>query len=151
MKLLVPILLLTISCSNKEANTTEFNKFIYQFHDSSVPPEYHRSFTITMTHDSISKMVDSYGDTISYQVNKIERSKFEDLKKIVKESELKNRKPTGQPGCSGGTGVSIYCFNKQKIIFEGYASFCGGKNIGDMTGNFEKILNFLNSLIPKIN
>ena len=35
------------------------------FRDSSVPPEYHRSWRLTLDSDEIAVVVDSYGDIVS--------------------------------------------------------------------------------------
>jgi len=40
----------------------KFDKLFYQFHDSSVPPEYHRNYDISITKNKIIKIIYSYGD-----------------------------------------------------------------------------------------
>ena len=37
----------------------------YEFHDSSVPPPFHRSFVLTFTRDRARIIVDSYGDILA--------------------------------------------------------------------------------------
>src|SRR5688572_2689309 len=106
MKLLVPFLLLLISCSGKQNSPSQYTKFVYKFHDSSVPPEYHRSFTITVTDNTVEKMVDSYGDTISYEKKEIKDEKFSRLKNIVAEAQIANCKNSAEDNCTGGTGIS---------------------------------------------
>jgi hypothetical protein len=149
MKLLVPFFVLLISCKGQPDTPLHYSKFVYKFHDSSVPPEYHRSFTITVTKDSIAKFVDSYGDTISYEKKSIPDEKFLALKKLVTEAQISNCPTSGRDNCTGGTGISIYLYEGNKQVFKGYAAQCGGQNTGDMCGNFELVLSFLNKLIPK--
>lgn len=149
MRWLYFLFILCMACSDPQNSPSQYTKFVYKFHDSSVPPEYHRSFTITVTHNTIEKMVDSYGDTISYEKKEIESEKFSALKKIVTEAEISNCTTSGKDNCTGGTGISIYFYSDNERVFKGYAAQCGGQDTGDMCGDFEKVLNFLNSLLPK--
>ena len=41
---------------------TAIKEIIYRFGDASVPPDYHRSYTITVTAGGVRIVVDSYGD-----------------------------------------------------------------------------------------
>jgi hypothetical protein len=43
---------------------TTIKEITYHFGDASVPPNYHRSYTITVTADSVKIVVDSYGNYI---------------------------------------------------------------------------------------
>jgi hypothetical protein len=51
-------------------------KITYRFEDSSVPPEYHRSYTITLTPERVNIVVDSYGDFIAQKEYKIRKKQF---------------------------------------------------------------------------
>jgi hypothetical protein len=146
--LIVTILIsLCVSCS--ENDSPDFDKFVYKFHDSSVPPEYHRSFTIIMSANEISKWVDSYGDTVSYDVKKVNESDFTKLKDIVAKAGLFKCPRNNNEGCTGGTGFSIYYFKDNKKIFKGSKWQCGGEFEGDLCGETDEILKYLNKVMGK--
>lgn len=152
MRFLIPAFtLFFFACVSKNTNSLDFDKLIYEFHDSSVPPEYHRSFTITLSLKTIEKCVDSYGDTISYAIKKSDASQMKKLVTLLKEAKISTISELKEDGCTGGTGVSIYCFMEKKQVFKGHVNQCGGKTSGNMQGNTEKILAFLNELMNKTN
>ncbi len=78
------------------------------FRDSSVPPEYHRSWQLTLDQESIRLVVDSYGDVLSDETLPMPALEWErftaDLPAAV--AELGEPAP-GQEGCSGGTGLGF--------------------------------------------
>ena len=45
---------------NLSSHDVEIDRITYHFGDASVPPEYHRSYTITVAPDKIDMVVDSY-------------------------------------------------------------------------------------------
>ena len=65
MILVVFLMTLTESCSNKKLSKNKITKIVYSYGDSSVPPKYHRSYTITATKDGIRIVVDSYGNILA--------------------------------------------------------------------------------------
>lgn len=144
---LFALILMVSSCSDKE--TPEFNKFVYRYHDSSVPPEYHRSYTITMSPTEISKWVDSYGDTVSFDVQKTNGNDFNKLKQLVASANLRSCKDQENNSCTGGTGLSIYYYINDKLIFKGSQWECGGVFEGDMCGETAEILKHLNTRFSK--
>lgn len=139
--ILLSVTAFLFSCGNQE--TPDFDTFEYRFHDSSVPPEYHRSYTIRMTTDSISKWVDSYGDTVSYEIKPVKKSDLNKLKDLVKKAALYNCERKVEPGCTGGTGFSIYYYQDNQQIFKGSKYQCGGQDEGDLRGETDEILTFL--------
>ena len=47
----------------------ETNKVEYRYGDSSLPPDYHRSYTITITEDKKTISIDSYGKVLLTEAN----------------------------------------------------------------------------------
>ncbi|MCL5991748.1 MAG: hypothetical protein M1419_06560, partial [Bacteroidetes bacterium] len=73
------------SFSKKPTNKSKekITKIIYYFYDSSVPPKYHRSYTITITENKLMIVVDSYGDIINEKEFEIDSSQFVMIKKSL--------------------------------------------------------------------
>lgn len=150
MKNLSLIICFFALCSCHEPEKPEFDSIWYKFHDSSVPPEYHRSYTIVLSKGSIEKLVDSYGDTISYQSNKVDPGVIQGIHKVFEKANIeKCQNPTDDEGCSGGTAVSIRCFRGKHCTFEGIRYLCGGEQTGDLCGNTNEILGYLNRFLKE--
>ena len=61
----------------------------YRFQDASIPPEYHRSYTITIDKDRLKITVDRYGDILAEKEYRIEKNQFEGLIASLKENKIK--------------------------------------------------------------
>jgi hypothetical protein len=57
----------------------DIREIVYRFGDASVPPQYHRSYTITVTAGQARVVVDSYGDVLAEKAYEITRKEFEDI------------------------------------------------------------------------
>ncbi len=69
---------------------TEKCKYIeYSYGDSSVPPEYHRSFVVHITKEKITIKVDSYGDIINDKSFKLSDKDFKDIE-LIREYQRDN-------------------------------------------------------------
>ena len=77
----------------------------YHYQDSSVPPEYHRSYTLTVTQGEADLVVDSYGDVLHDETAPIDEAAWEDLLAAVSEDGLSGG--GAADGCSGGTGRDL--------------------------------------------
>lgn len=135
-----------------QTNTTETNKtesaafpnaskIIYHFGDSSVPPEYHRSYTITITKSNAHLVVDSYGNTVNEATVDADEKEFNQLLETIQESKIGNRKATKNDGCTGGgTSETLRIYEGEKAVFSGSKYPCGEGNLsGDINAVSEKI------------
>lgn len=129
----------------------EINKVIYNYGDSSVPPQYHRSYEIIATNDKISIVVDSYGEVLSEKSYELDEKKFNMLKEKFFESGIKNiEDTTDSGGCTGGTTESIKILGTaDSILFEGNVYHCGEGNYGSLEGDMAGFSSSLISLIPE--
>ena len=99
----------------------------YEFHDSSVPPPFHRSFVLTFTRERARIVVDSYGDILADQNapmtaaawDQVSQS-FSDLGDIVIEES--------EQGCTGGTAFAVSVADGGAASFAIHGSACGGAN-----------------------
>ncbi|MFH2141078.1 MAG: hypothetical protein ABIJ97_01550 [Bacteroidota bacterium] len=123
---------------------------VYHFQDSSVPPEYHRSYTITAYQDSIHIIVDSYGTVLNEKTYPLSSEKFDSLISAIDEYKIRNCRETHDKGCTGGTSRSIIVYGETETITEGTMSMCGGKIYGNLSGNMDEFSKLIKSFIPDI-
>lgn len=84
-------------------------KVIYQFHDSSVAPEYHRSYTLTLTKGSAHLAVDSYGDIVTEASKDLDDATWQAIR--TKTQRLATAQSSTVEGCAGGTSDEIAAYN----------------------------------------
>lgn len=127
----------------------------YNYYDSSVPPQFHRSYCIIVTNEKASIIVDSYGNIIADKQFACTVDQFNALIDLLDKCKIKNVKNKKENSCTGGTGEAITCLKAGSVIFKGNAFYCGGQLSGDMEGDiagftpsvvalitdFEKVLN----------
>ncbi|MFC1885232.1 hypothetical protein ACFL2O_10730 [Thermodesulfobacteriota bacterium] len=129
---------------------TSIEEITYHFGDASVPPQYHKSYTITVTPNSVRIVVDSYGKILADKSYEITLEQFNSIKKSLARNKIENCKRKGEDGCTGGTNESIsYTDNKMKK-FSGSVYHCGGKDTGNLCGNVTRFANDVKKLIPDL-
>jgi len=132
MRLILLFLLIT---NTSFAQKKEIHFIQYRFVDASVPPEYHRSYTVTATEHDWHYTVDSYGTIISDTTQKMTEGWWQEIKLAYKKAKLRKGKESEGKGCAGGTQVIIevsFSENRQLRLTE---ARCGGKNSGNLRGN----------------
>ncbi len=113
------------------ASTGGVTKIELRFRDSSVPPQYHRSYTITLTPRKARKVVDSYGDVISDEEAALDPKLFEKLVADLKKLGLKDVPPKSD-GCTGGTSRSLTVYEGSNKTVQVASAKCGGKETGSL-------------------
>lgn len=78
---------------------------VYEFHDASVPPEYHRSYTVTVTDGTATVVVDSYGDVIAQDTKPIDAAAWAATTSAA--AALAGTPSSEQTGCTGGTADEV--------------------------------------------
>lgn len=99
----------------------------YEFHDSSVPPPYHRSYVLTFDSTGARIVVDSYGEVLADRTaamtgdawNEVARS-FPDVGAITVVDPAQ--------GCTGGTSFAVSVADGGATSFALHGSACGGVN-----------------------
>jgi hypothetical protein len=107
------------------------DKVELRFRDASVPPQYHRSYTITLQAGSIRKAVDSYGTPISSADAPLEKAELDKLLADLGKLGLKDG-AGDLAGCTGGTGYTLRAFAGGKKVLEASSESCGGKEAGPL-------------------
>lgn len=144
-------LIFTESCAVKKCSKDKITQIVYSYGDASVPPQYHRSYTITATKDEIKIVVDSYGKILADTIYQMSKENFNLLTDKLNETKLKNTKKTeDKEGCTGGTSRYIKVFSGEKVVLDGYAYFCGAKVYGDLDGDIDSFAQKIKSFIPDI-
>lgn len=99
----------------------------YRFQDASVPPEYHRSYTLDLTgsadgaHGEL--VVDSYGD----EVVRVEVDVPADAwTRAVSDLEAFDAVTTTDQGCAGGTGREVELTAGGETLIAADIEVCGG-------------------------
>ena len=77
-----------LSCKTQasdSASSMNISRVEYRYGDSSVPPPYHRSYSIVVTSDSVSTVVDSYGDVVAQKQRTLQEG---ELEKVIAALEM---------------------------------------------------------------
>ena len=129
---------------------TTLQRIEYRFEDSSVPPEYHRSYTITVTHQEATIVVDSYGDILAEERYAITEEQFLEIGKSLVDNRIRyvHLRLDGEDGCTGGTSETVAYSDGEGESFRAYAYHCGGHSGGLLGGNIENFSNDIRQLIP---
>ncbi len=130
---ILPLFLLLINESLAQKNEVTFIK--YRFVDASVPPDYHRSYTVTATESDWHYTVDSYGTIISDSTQKMTEAWWREIKHAYKKANLRLGKEREVFGCTGGKQVIIEVNFRESKQLRLTEIRCRGKNIGNLRGN----------------
>jgi hypothetical protein len=99
----------------------------YAFHDSSVPPPYHRSITLTVTMDEAHIIVDSYGDVLADERVATPAEIWTTLgATLTSVQDLAVAQPN--EGCVGGTGIDLSVTSAPGTLGDLAPQFCGASD-----------------------
>ncbi len=125
-------------------------EIIYRFGDASVPPEYHRSYTITVTPTQVRRITDSYGDVLEDQVGALDEEQFLALVASLRASGLGVVDSGDSDGCTGGTTETLEIVMDDGERSEGSVSHCGREDSGTLRGDLTSFVVDLNALLPTL-
>ena len=138
--------------NNHMENYKNLSQLIYQYGDSSMPPPYHRSYTIVVNKDSVELTVDSYGDILAQKKYKMPEDGLQQLEvALAKNNIALKKKNEDDMGCTGGTtkSLSFSCHGEAKH-FSAHNYYCGGDAYGDLGGDIDSFLLELKKLTPDL-
>lgn len=101
----------------------------YAFHDSSVPPPYHRSVTLTVTREESHLVIDSYGDVLADETVATAPGVWAALGDRLPEMAGLAADEPGE-GCVGGTGMDLRVESAGAALVDLSPQFCGGSHEG---------------------
>jgi hypothetical protein len=99
----------------------------YEFHDSSVPPPYHRSYVLIFDRTSARIVVDSYGDILADRTAAIPDDVWVQVAQSYPDVVgLDISQP--EQGCTGGTAFALTVAGAGTADIVLHGSQCGGVN-----------------------
>jgi len=153
------LLLTTIGCGfgggfkerTNNVNISEVKEIVYRFIDGSVPPEYHRSYTIKVTANRAHIVVDSYGEILANKAYEILNNQFNDILNSFQQNTIRNCTLDKGDGCTGGTSEKISLSNGKEKVFIGRVYHCGGEEYGNLCGDISAFAVEAKKLVPDLN
>jgi hypothetical protein len=108
----------------------------YRYGDSSVPPEYHRSYTVTVDREQIEFVVDSYGEVLHEATETTPPEVWEELAGSV--SDVVGLEVDDADECAGGTSRSIEIVDGAETVVDLGFGVCGtaGARAADALGAY---------------
>lgn len=140
MKILSLIFLL-FSCM--KIPTKDFDKLLYRFNDSSVPPKYHRSYTIQITDKQVQCAVDVYGKVIADTSFAPASEAWENLKKMAAKIEKAGEKIN--KGMAGTKIQFIGLFKENKKTYE-----LRWDSRSEVSQDTEKFVQAIRAMVPSL-
>lgn len=131
-----------------DAETTE--KIVYSFNDSSVPPEYHRSFEITVSKTNVFIIVDAYGDTLATDSRTISEKEFQDFITEINSAKLTKSTPKNDLSCTGSTSESLKIFTDE-LLLNTYLDHCQVDEFPAKSGDVRSVIDQMKAFFPNLN
>jgi hypothetical protein len=127
-------------------------RVVVRFQDASVPPEYHRSYTITATPAEIHKVVDSYGEVVGESRRALDDGEFDAILESVERRGLRpaDRATGDDLGCTGGTSYSIAITAGDETLLEGTVYRCAGNYEGALAGDVKGLTGYVDAFTPDV-
>lgn len=124
-------------------------KIEYSFKDASVPPQYHRSYKITITGDRLHLIVDSYGDILVDRITNIPEQIIDDLVKYIKQYRIEERyHKSVMSTITGTTSKSLILYSGKDIILKGVVHQIKGRYEGSLSGDIDSFTQKIERTIP---
>lgn len=120
----------------------------YAFRDAPIPPEYHRSYTITVTTDTVRAVIDSYGDVLEDEQYEITEAQFDALRNSLEANAIRNCTLDENEDCVGGNSEEISYSGEDNGLFSGTVYHCGGVDSGDLCGDVAAFADDVKALVP---
>jgi hypothetical protein len=112
----------------------------YRYGDASVPPEFHRSYTLTITRTDVHVVVDSYGDVIVEATEPLPGEVWDDLVADVGDMAALDagNGAGGGDGCAGGTSRHLTVRDAGVVVVDLDAEVCGdaGSRAGERIDDY---------------
>ncbi len=128
----------------------ELEKIVYRFEDSSVPPEYHRSYTITLTPEKVHIIVDSYGNILAEKEYTIRKKQFINIVHSMAVNNIRKQPLGDNEGCTGGTAEILSYWDEGSEIFSASVYHCGSIDSGNLGGNLKSFADDIKKLVPEL-
>ena len=130
-----------------ESNIT---RVVFGFRDASVPPPYHRSYDLNVTNKEAELTIHSYGDKLHHELFDISSQRFDSFVKALTELHIESDTMKVNPGCTGGTTLSLELSLDKELLLEGWTYYCAGVFSGNLKGSLGELKPLMNKHFPEI-
>jgi secreted trypsin-like serine protease len=128
-----------------------FSQITYKYIDSSVPPKYHRSYTISITAEAITVVVDSYGELVAKKIYPGSREILDQAGANLKKEGIRSgAKRRSKGGCTGGTGEAIGWDTADGKNFYATVYHCANQDEGTLYGDVAAFGSWCKTLVPDL-
>lgn len=123
--------MLVAACGGDDGGpaATDVTAVVYRFNDSSVPPEFHRSYELTVSATEANLVVDSYGDALHDVTQPIDAALW-DSTVTAALAYVGDGAASDDPDsidCAGGTSDELAVVDRSSSrIVELFVDHCGG-------------------------
>lgn len=122
----------------------------YHYGDSSVPPQYHRSYVISVTAQRIAVVVDSYGDVLARREYSAPKAVPARLMALLEGGGVQAGPQQESRGCTGGTTERIICRAGGRVVLDVQVYHCGGADYGTLRGDIAPFRQAVKALVPDL-
>lgn len=129
--LVLALATLTVACTTKDTSMESLPDdavITYAYHDSSVPPQYHRSLTLTVTREESRIVVDSYGTVLADETSATPPDVWATLAKNLPSISRLSLESAAE-GCVGGTAFDLTIESQGERQVDISADACSGTNV----------------------
>ncbi|MEO0396263.1 MAG: hypothetical protein AAF243_09815 [Cyanobacteria bacterium P01_A01_bin.137] len=124
-------------------------KIVYRFRDASVPPQYHRSYTISVTASEANVVVNSYSTQLNELTVQLSPSEFQVALDVIEKSQITEVSDNEvAPKTIGGKIEYLTLFENDTEIFKANTQCDSGKGKGLLSSDVKAIRQYLKSLFP---
>lgn len=124
-------------------------RIVFAYKDAAVPPQYHRSYTITVTREQVHLIVDSYGDVLADVTTDMPEKGMENLLKDIDIQQIcQSNRDSAQHMGTGGASASLIFYSGSNILLNGEIQQCAGRFEGNLAGEAALFLGRVEALIP---
>jgi hypothetical protein len=135
---------------NETLATKGNDTLIYSYRDASVPPQYHRSYTIRVIPGQVYLSIDVYGKIILEDSLVLTRATYDSFATAINDLHIKKIKEVPGEGCTGGTSDKLDLYAGSSKEVKGSIYYCGGKKYGDLEGDVAAAAGLFKALIPDL-
>jgi hypothetical protein len=118
----------------------------FRFGDSSVPPQYHRSFTLEITPDAVHATIDSYGDVLLDETVPLDDATWDSFATGL-DRRTEDPRETDD-GCTGGTSRTLVLRAGDTVLEETSFGVCGSDGNDDAAAELDALVAPLTALVP---
>ena len=124
--------------------------FKYRYLDSSVPPEYHRSYTLLVTPERVYLSVDCYGKILLEDAFALKPDRYQSFVAAMLTLDIRKREEPADKGCAGGTTDYLELFTGQTNELKGRVYHCAREDFGDLEGEVAAAVALFKGLAPDL-